>query len=834
MRRQFKRALLLICCVAALFCIYCFGADAYDYGSYSYTQSIPSNWQELEVTVGSVTMPFELYPDGSWFDPDKGYMYRAEQKVYGFDVGADLYLRGWECVGFARYAYAALFYKFPANASIDTSLAYGYGYSYAYSNAIQKVLGTATLSPGYTADTVEKLFKACAPGAVMRIGGHSMVLMAIFDDGVIIYDANFSYDDEVDVRKYTWQGFVNSFGNKEFSALHMPNYYPGYSYSTGGGSDDYQVDTSVKGTYVVTDISTYLNVRNKPYSYAASVGKLYDGDEVYVLGEYKGWAKIDYQGVGRWISMDYLRIKAEEIKVTFDPDGGKASYTSDTYEVGIAFGDLPTATKSGRIFGGWYNGYTKYTKDSKVPIVSSLTLKAKWCVLYADVGESEWYTDYVIRAHDEGLLDDGTYFYPDDNASRAEVVAMLGKVHEAEAGALQSVTQTPFTDVSADSSYAKYVVWGNENGIVKGLSATKFGPDNDVTREQIAVFLYRHANYCGIGYEVGSSMLGDFADGSKVSDWAKDAMSWAVDAGIFQGNSDNTLNPAGNTKRREMVTVFCRYLDYMASHEPTVEPEPDLEPETVTVTFDANGGNVDASSKEYEVGAALGELPTPTKSKRNFAGWYNGSTQYTSDSTAPAEGITLTAKWRMMEYTDLYETDWMAPHVEACYDYGMLTGSGQYRPNDNATRSDVVIMLGRGYQKQSGETIPAATECVFTDVDPESTAYKYVVWAYDTGLTTGVSATEFAPKNAVTREQLVLFLFRMACNSGVTSAGERDTSNVDAFSDASDVDEVYRTAMSWAISEGIIQGDTNGLLNPNKSATRAELATVIRRYLDIA
>lgn len=828
MRKQLKRALLILCCVAALCCIYAFGASAFEYNSYTYDEKIPSNWQDLEVTVGSVTMPFALYPDGAWFDPGKGYMYREEQKLYGFDIGSSLYLRGWECVGFARYAYAALFYKFPANASIGTDLAYGYSYSYAYSNAMEEVLGVRTLS-GFDAATAEKLFKACAPGAVMRISGHSMVVMAIFDDGLIIYDANYSYDDEVDVRKYTWSSFANVFGHKEITGLHMPTYYPGFNYSTGGGSDSYDIDTSTKGEYKVNISSNaYLNVRSKPSTSSTSVGKLYAGEEVYVIGTYNGWAKIDYQGVGRWLKMEYLKVKEPEITVKFDANGGKASYTSAKYEVGEPFGSMPTATKSGRIFGGWYNGYTQYSKDSIVPRVSSLGLKAKWCVLYSDVEEDAWYVSYVQKAYDEGLLAKSDKFYPDDNASRAEVVTMLGKVHEAEAGALSSVSKTPFSDVSASSSYAKYVVWGNENGIVKGLSSTKFGPDNDVTREQIAVFLYRHANYCRIGYEADSSNLSSFADGDDVSDWAVDAMSWAVDAGIFQGNDVNCLNPQGYTKRREMVTVFCRYLDYMATHEPEPEPEEPAEVK-VTLTFDPNGGKVSKTSLECVVGKTVGELPVPTKSNRNFVGWYHDGTKYTSDSTTPESAITLTAKWNVLNYSDLSESHWSVPHVEACYEYGMLTGSGSFGADETASRADVVTMLGRGHEKQSGSTIADATSSVFTDVDSSASYFKYVVWAYDTGITTGKSATEFAPNEPVTREQLVLFLYRMA---GLSDSGDRDTSNLDKFSDAGDVDKVYRNAMSWAVSEGIIEGDTKGLLEPNDSATYAELVTVIHRYLD--
>ena len=119
MRGRLRHALTCALCMAALISLYCIGASAYTYSS-----NLPSDVSSLQVTIGDVTLPLAEYPDGAYFDPEKSTMTVAEQSQYGINVGGDLNLRGWECVGFARYVYAALFYKYPQDATMDNQLAY--------------------------------------------------------------------------------------------------------------------------------------------------------------------------------------------------------------------------------------------------------------------------------------------------------------------------------------------------------------------------------------------------------------------------------------------------------------------------------------------------------------------------------------------------------------------------------------------------------------------------------------------------------------------------------------------------------------------------------------
>ena len=600
MKVRLRRLALLCGCVTVLLCMFSLGANAYTY------EKMPSNWEDVKVTVGNVTMPLERYPSGAWFDPEKHIMTAQEAAEYGISKQVDL--RGWECVGFARYVYTALFYKFPANATIDTDLAYSGGNSYAYTNVIKNVLGTNTLAAGFSASTIKQLFTSCRPGAVMRLGGHSMVLMAIFDDGCLIYDANYSSNNEVSVRKYTWDSFVSTFGSRTMTALHMPTYYPGYFYSTGGSQDGYDINTSTAGTYEVYNC-TELNVRALPSTGSSKVGTIKAGSTVEILGTYNNWAKIFYENTWRWVFMDYLRPVSVEVRVTFDANGGTISYTSGTYQAGSAFGTLPTGTKTDRTLVGWTYGGTTYTENSKVPNVKELLLKAQWCILeYRDVTESSWFAPYVERGYQLGLISRDTAFNPDTNASRAHIVTVLGREYERETGtSLTNVSCDTFTDVISGSFYERYVAWGAESGIVHGVGNSAFAPNQDVTREQIATFLYRMAKYQKMtdgSYD--ESGLSSFKDSAKVSLFAREAMSWAVNVGILQGDDQGCLNPQNPARRCEMVTMFTRFADYADLHK-TGSMSGDADSSVRADELDGDGA-VESSETAEPV-----ETPAPTE-----------------------------------------------------------------------------------------------------------------------------------------------------------------------------------------------------------------------------
>ena len=164
-----------------------------------------------------------------------------------------------------------------------------------------------------------------------------------------------------------------------------------------------------------------------------------------------------------------------------------------------------------------------------------------------------WYTEAVEYVTEKSLMNGTgeTAFSPMLSMSRSMLVTVLYRLAgEPEAGAC------PFTDVPDGTWYTDAVIWAAENGIVTGVSETSFVPDAAITRESLAVILYRYADVKEQG-EKGD--LTAFADGASVSEWAADAMSWAVGEGILTGKGGGTLDPQGTATRAEVATMLMRF-----------------------------------------------------------------------------------------------------------------------------------------------------------------------------------------------------------------------------------------------------------------------------------
>ena len=102
-------------------------------------------------------------------------------------------------------------------------------------------------------------------------------------------------------------------------------------------------------------------------------------------------------------------------------------------------------------------------------------------------------------------------------------------------------------------------IWTNTNSIVEGCSNGLFGPDDPLTREQMAAILHRYA--ARKGYDVSAAGdLGQFSDAGSVSDWAADTVSWAVGCGLLSGKGDGVLDPRGNATRAEAASVLQRFM----------------------------------------------------------------------------------------------------------------------------------------------------------------------------------------------------------------------------------------------------------------------------------
>lgn len=179
---------------------------------------------------------------------------------------------------------------------------------------------------------------------------------------------------------------------------------------------------------------------------------------------------------------------------------------------------------------------------------------------FSDLDAKAWYHEGVDYALTNGLMNGvgGGKFEPDGQLTRAQLVTVLYRA----AGEPDTGKQVnPFTDVADNTWYTKAVIWAANNGIVNGVAKNTFAPDDSITREQIAAMLYRYA-----GAEAAKEdKLSAFPDAAKVSDWAKEALNWAVAGGLINGvadaNGTANLEPQATATRAQIATILMRWLE---------------------------------------------------------------------------------------------------------------------------------------------------------------------------------------------------------------------------------------------------------------------------------
>ena len=272
--------------------------------------------------------------------------------------------------------------------------------------------------------------------------------------------------------------------------------------------------------------------------------------------------------------------------ITYVTDGGTigglypVTYTKGTVTV------LPTnVTKPGYTFLGWFTAYTGgvQVKQIEATETGDKTFYARWhkTVLppppvtpgtpvtparpaapvglpFADVSSSDWFYNDVRYVYEKGIMD-GTgadRFSPNAPLTRAMIVTILYRM----AGSPSVSGSSDFTDVAAGKWFAKAVAWAAANGIVNGYGSGLFGPNDPVTREQLAAILYRYAVYGGMTAVTLEENLGSFADTAQLSAYAIQAMNWAVGQGLINGSGSN-LVPKAQATRAQVAAIIHRYLE---------------------------------------------------------------------------------------------------------------------------------------------------------------------------------------------------------------------------------------------------------------------------------
>ena len=180
-------------------------------------------------------------------------------------------------------------------------------------------------------------------------------------------------------------------------------------------------------------------------------------------------------------------------------------------------------------------------------------------VTYPDVKTGAWYYDAVQYVSQHGLMTgyQNGRFGPADNLQRQDYVLILARMAGADLTAYENATGG-LSDVKRGSYYAPAVAWAVDNGIITGYQNGKFGVGDSITREQVATILYRYNGSPAVTN--AAATLAAFPDAARVSGFAFEAMAWAVDGGVISG-TNGKLAPTESASRAQIATILMRITD---------------------------------------------------------------------------------------------------------------------------------------------------------------------------------------------------------------------------------------------------------------------------------
>lgn len=244
--------------------------------------------------------------------------------------------------------------------------------------------------------------------------------------------------------------------------------------------------------------------------------------------------------------------KGAVITITLSPDKG---YKLDKLTVTDGSGKtVSTVKKSDTVY-----TFTMPASAVKVGVSYVKATETPSETKFNDVSANDWFASAVDYVTGKGMMNgtaDNT-FSPKANTTRGMVVTVLYRLENQP-----STSAASFTDVASGAYYANAVAWANANGIVSGYGSGKFGPNDKVTREQLAAILYRYAQYKKYDVSVGEDTnILSYNDAQSISSYAIPAIQWACGAGVVTGKSGSKLDPKGNATRAEVAAMLMRFCE---------------------------------------------------------------------------------------------------------------------------------------------------------------------------------------------------------------------------------------------------------------------------------
>ena len=244
--------------------------------------------------------------------------------------------------------------------------------------------------------------------------------------------------------------------------------------------------------------------------------------------------------------------KGAAITITLSPDKG---YKLDKLTVTDGSGKtVSTVKKSDTVY-----TFTMPASAVKVGVSYVKATETPSETKFNDVSANDWFASAVDYVTGKGMMNgtaDNT-FSPKANTTRGMVVTVLYRLENQP-----STSAASFTDVASGAYNANAVAWANANGIVSGYGSGKFGPNDKVTREQLAAILYRYAQYKKYDVSMGEDTnILSYDDAQSISSYAIPAIQWACGAGVVTGKSGSKLDPKGNATRAEVAAMLMRFCE---------------------------------------------------------------------------------------------------------------------------------------------------------------------------------------------------------------------------------------------------------------------------------
>ena len=460
--------------------------------------------------------------------------------------------------------------------------------------------------------------------------------------------------------------------------------------------------------------------------------------------------------------------------------------------------------------------------------------------------------NYVAnRGYMTGISD--TSFNPNGKVTRA----MLTQMIYAMEGKPPVNGNSQFSDVTNTAWYSNAVIWAKNNGIISGYDDGTFKPGDEITNEQAVAILRQYANYKGFDTK-GYINLGDYyKDTSSVSDWARDAYTWAVDNEIYTGD---VLNPKAGVSRIELATMLQAFDHAYEGELGLVPINGNIAPSNSynIPSINDNIGTTPQPGTTTQPGTTpTGQTTTPAETVNvtpqpsqntaqntnpfgdifsNFSNFFNMLTgnNASNAAAATANGVPASSSTNptgtstASKFRDVKASDADAVNYVSSRNLMVGTGDNTFNPDGKITRAQMVQIL----YSMSGSPSNVGGHNSFTDVQDGSWYSNAVSWAQNTGLVAGYDDGTFRPDQTISREQAAAILKRYAEQSGEDlSTYKVISNNVDynSLRDTGDVSNYAKDAVRWAVGDGMFDV-SSGSINPKGEVTRAEFAKILMNY----